>query len=178
MINGHSRNYMIGLGVTIPFALAACATTPGGQASPTPSPLKETVTVSVGPCFGFCPVYDVSVTPGGLVQFTGTRHTAVLGHQTRDVGPGAYVDFARDLLRFRPATGTDTAVECSAVVSDTSVVTVTWTSTDGTKTVAKVQSGCPSGPGKALGELLRDLPLRLGIAGWAKQTTRPGVSRG
>ena len=178
MINGHSRNYTICLGVATAFALAACATTPGGQASTTPSTLKEIVTVSVGPCFGLCPVYDVSVTPGGLVQFTGTRHTAVLGHRIREVGPGAYVDVAKDLLRFRPATGTETVVECGAAVSDTSSFTVTWTSTGGTKTVAKVQSGCPSGPGKALGALLRDLPLRLGIAGWAKQTTRPEVSRG
>jgi hypothetical protein len=69
-------------------------------------------------------------------------------------------------------------VECTAAVSDTSPFTVTWTDAAGHKTSATVQSGCPGGPGQALVALLRSAPERLGIADWAKQTTRPGASRG
>ena len=34
------------------------------------------------------------------------------------------------------------------------------------------------GPGHDLGQVLRELPQRLGIEEWMKQTTRPGESRG
>ena len=56
------------------LSLGACAatSTPPETAS---QPAAETIAVSVGPCFGFCPVYKVAVSPAGMVTFTGERHT-------------------------------------------------------------------------------------------------------
>ena len=72
-------------------ALGGCAATTAlpvsGQST---KPIKETIAWSVGPCFGFCPVYKVEVDGNGAVRFDGERHTAVLGQKVREGGPDAY----------------------------------------------------------------------------------------
>ena len=168
--------HIIALGATM--TLAACANTPGPDALAATRQNAETITVAVGPCFGFCPVYSTAIAPDGTVRFDGQRHTAVLGVRTRSVGVAAYRALAGELTAFRPASGTQAVVDCTAAVSDTSAITVTWTGAAGRKTMATVQRGCPGGPGRALVELLRTLPDRLGTGAWAKQATRPGAPRG
>jgi hypothetical protein len=158
--------------------LSACANGPRTGTDAAPSGPQDRITVAVGPCFGFCPVYSASVTPKGAVRFDGQRHTAVLGERTRSIGIGGYRSLARDLSSFRPASGTTAALECTAAVSDVSQYTVTWIDAAGTSTTVTAPSRCSGGPGKALVELLQGMPDRLGVADWAKQTTRPGASRG
>ena len=161
-------------------SLNACVTT-GDRGGDRPSHASDAlvaITVSVGPCFGFCPVYDVTVSEKGDVHFSGKRHTAIVGDRDRTAGAAVYGAFARDLAPFRPADGTTARVECTAAISDTSSYTITWTAADGRRTVATHQRGCIGGPGKALDGVLAKLPGDLGIADWAKQTTRPGLSRG
>lgn len=166
------------LALAAALALGACAADSSGV-EPTPAPAAgETIAIAVGPCFGFCPVYEVSIAPGGAVTFTGERHTEVTGKREAAKGAATYTAVARDLAPFRPADGTTARVECDAAITDTSSYTITWTDTAGRQTVATHQRGCHGGPGQALDVLLGDLPERLGIAGWAKQVTRPGVSRG
>lgn len=166
------------LALVAALALGACAADSAGVGS-TPAPAAgETIAVSVGPCFGFCPVYQVSIAPGGAVAFVGERHTEVIGERKAAAGAATYTAVARDLALFRPADGTTARVECEAAITDTSSTTITWTDAAGRQTVATHQRGCSGGPGKALDDVLGALPERLGIAGWAKQVTRPGVSRG
>lgn len=162
------------LAVSAASALAACAGVPTAPAAAGGS----AITVALGPCFGFCPVYDVTVSAGGQVSFVGRRHTAVLGERSRQVPTAGYATIAKDLEVFRPASAGETTAECTAAVSDTSPMTVTWTDRSGGKTSLTVASGCPGGPGHALVEVLRGMPARLGVDEWAKQTTRPGASRG
>ncbi|MDQ0839328.1 DUF6438 domain-containing protein [Sphingomonas faeni] len=165
-------------GLSVLLALGACAAgTPPVALEPNPSSV-ETVTVSVGPCFGFCPVFDVTIASDGAVSFVGQRHTAVLGARRREAGADAYKMLASELAAFRPTLGTEARIPCDAAISDTSSYTVTWRGSDGRLTVATLQSRCPSGPAERLDAMLRELPDRLGIADWAKQTSRPGVSRG
>lgn len=166
------------LGFLALAGLSACTAGPPPVAGAGPVLGGDRLTVSVGPCFGFCPVYEASLTPDGAVVFDGKRNTAVLGERRRNAGAAVYRQLAADLGRFRPADGTTAAVECDAAISDTSPYVVTWTTADGRKTVAELQSGCPSGPGHDLSLILNKLPERLGIADWARQTTRPGQSRG
>lgn len=156
--------------------LQACAMQPHPGSEQSAS--AETVSVSVGPCFGFCPVYDVRIAPDGSVVFTGDRHTSVLGERRRSAGASTYSSVVRDLAPFRPATGTEVAVACEAAISDTSSYTVTWTDAAGRRTVATHRSGCTGGPGHQLDAVLRGLPERLGVVDWARQVTRPGASRG
>lgn len=160
------------------MTLTACAAgTPPMPSAPNPSPI-ESVTVSVGPCFGFCPVYDATIASNGLVSFVGSRHTAVLGERRLNVGADAYRTVADELAVFRPAAGTEARIQCDAAISDMSAYTIRWQGSDGQVTVATLQSRCPAGPGARLDAILRGLPGRLGIEEWAKQTTRPGESRG
>ena len=158
--------------------LTSCATLPQDDAAAPDMNGAETIAISVGPCFGFCPVYNVGIVPKGKITFEGLRHTVVLGERQREAGAAAYRALSADLAPYRPQTGTSTAVECEAAISDTSTYTITWTDPHGNQTVARHHRGCSSGPGRALDGLLDSMPSRLGITDWAKQITRPGESRG
>lgn len=138
----------------------------------------ETIAISVGPCFGFCPVYDTTIAPDGTVRFEGKRHTVVVGARQRSAGRATYDAIAADLRRFRPQDGTSAQVECTAAITDTSGYTITWTDAAGRTTTATHQRGCRGGPGQALDGILATLPMKLGIEDWARQITRPGESRG
>jgi hypothetical protein len=138
----------------------------------------DVISIAVGPCFGFCPVYRAQISPGGSIVFTGERHTEVLGERRREAGTSVYMALAADLAAYRPADGAEQRVECDFAISDTSRYTITWRRPDGGEAVATHQSRCSGGPGQKLDTILQALPARLGIAAWAKQVTRRGVSRG
>lgn len=159
-----------------PLALMGCvaATQTGGATAQVVGP----VTISVGPCFGFCPVYKVTVSPDGTINFVGERHTAVLGARRRNGGAATYRGLIAELSTFRPAAGTKVQIACDAVVSDTPGYTITWNDPDVRETIATHQGGCSGGAGQQLDTVLRKLPDRLGIAAWMQQVRRPGVSRG
>ena len=159
------------------LSLGACAAT-GTPPETAGQPAAETITVSVGPCFGFCPVYTVSVSPAGMVTFNGERHTTELGEKTRDAGPAEYRALATALAAYRPATGTTGESQCDTRISDQSHTRITWTAPDRTVTTLEHDKGCRSAANDRLNALLQDLPTRLGIEPWARQLTRPGVSRG
>lgn len=165
-----------------PLTLTACLAGPLDRGvtvrSDRPSEVHRPILVSVGPCFGFCPVYDVTVFPDGTIDFAGQRHTTVLGARRGNAGAAVYRRLLADLSPFRPAAGATAQVECDAAISDTPSYTITWTEPDGRRTTATHQGGCPRGPGHRLDPVLQGLPDRLGIATWTRQVTRPGVSRG
>lgn len=160
----------------VPVVLAACvATTHTGGAT---AQVDGPVTISVGPCFGFCPVYEVTIRPDGTIDYVGQRHTMVLGDRRGRVGAATYRELMTDLSAFRPATGSTAQIECAVAVSDTPSYTITWSEPSGRKTIATHQGGCSGGAGQRLDAVLEKLPDRLGIAEWMRQVTRPGVSRG
>lgn len=161
------------------LASGACADTTTLSASSTPvMPVRETIAWTVGPCFGFCPVYKVEVDAAGTVAFDGERHTAVLGRKVRVGGPDAYREIESALATYRPATGATIQTSCDQQISDSSNYVVTWSRPDGTVTTLRHDKGCRSERNDALNAALQSLPQRLGIQDWAAQTTRPGVSRG
>lgn len=164
--------------LTSVMALGACAGDRSSGLKSGASNDQEAVTVSVGPCFGFCPVYEVAIRSDGTIAFKGERHTAVLGDRTRLAPRDIYQSLTADLGRFRPADGETVKIACAAAISDTSTYTITWSNGAGVKTTAVLASRCPAGPGHELDAILGSLPQRLGISAWTKQTTRPGASRG
>jgi hypothetical protein len=159
-------------------ALASCATDLGHPHSPAPANRASRISISVGPCFGFCPVYSVTIGSDRWITFSGERNTAVIGNRQRMADPKLFARVAANLEPFRPADGASDRVACSAAISDTSTYTITWITADGRRTVATHQSGCAGGPGKDLDDVLKALPAQLGLDGWARQVTRPGSSRG
>ena len=163
------------------IGLGGCADTATRSAGGTPATTPatgETIGWSIGPCFGFCPVYAVRVSPSGAVTFEGERHTATLGRQVREGGAQAYATTADALAAYRPATGTTAQTTCDQRMSDQSTIRITWTTPAGTVTTLEHDRGCRSVRNDALNATIQALPAQLGIDGWAKQTTRPGASRG
>ena len=156
----------------LPGCVTPLTGTPAVQAS------AETIAISVGPCFGFCPVYKMSVAPGGAIVFRGERHTALLGDKTREGGSPVYADAAGALAPYRPQTGSTVETTCDARISDQQNYRISWTAADGTVTALDHDKGCRSTRNDGLNAVLQDLPSRLGIEEWARQTSRPGASRG
>ncbi|ESQ87372.1 hypothetical protein ABAC460_20325 [Asticcacaulis sp. AC460] len=154
--------------------LSGCASLP----QDTPPAAGETLSYSVGPCFGFCPVYSATVSPDGHVTYVGERHTAVLGQQERDGGAGTYRAVASALAAYRPETGATEQTTCEAQASDMQNYRIVWKAVDGTETVLMHDRGCRSARNEELNKAMESLPGKLGIADWAKQTTRPGAGRG
>ncbi len=155
--------------------LASCSTLDDSTA---PSPAKETIAYSVGPCFGFCPVYSLEVTPSGHVTFVGERHTAVAGKMEREAGPAAYRAVASALADYRPADGTTAQTQCEQERTDHSSYGIIWTKPDGTRTVLSHDLGCISPRNEALNKALYAIPAQLGVAEWTQQKTETGASRG
>lgn len=145
--------------------LTACAATPGPDAPPA----GETIAMSVGPCFGFCPVYSVEAKPGGQVVFVGERHTAVEGRRETRAPAGGYAAVARSLAPYRPATGTSAQTSCDRQATDMSRYTVVWTAADGTQTTLNHDGGCMSAQNARLMEALKATPARLGVEGWVRK---------
>lgn len=159
------------------LTLSGCATSPSLETS-TAASTGDVITIAVGPCFGFCPVYETVIHPDGAIIYTGEQHTEVLGERRRAVGTDVYTSLAAELAIYRPADGSTIRIECATAITDTSIYTITWQKPDGGKAVATHQSRCSGGPGKTLDALLQTLPERLGIDDWARQVTRPGTPRG
>lgn len=158
------------------FSLAGCAAALSGPAMP--SPEADTIAVSRGPCFGFCPVYTLSVAPSGRTTFDGARHTAMLGFHARDAGVDGYRRVANALAAFRPATGTTRETRCDTRISDQQHFTVTWTAPGGSVTTLEHDRGCRSDENDALDTVLDAVPAQLGVHAWVAQLTRPGATRG
>jgi len=158
--------------------LLSCAprVRPGAAASPAPA--GEELRISRGPCFGFCPVYKVAVTPAGRVDFTGERHTAVLGQRAHSVGRATYEDVRRTLAPMRPQTGEERAHACTEAATDMSSVTVEWIGADGRRTALTYNMGCRSPEGSAMARTVEQQLGRLGVEEWTAQKTWPGDSRG
>lgn len=141
--------------------------------------MEEEIRISRGPCFGFCPVYSVAVTPSGNVAFKGERHTEVLGERTHAVGRQGYADVRQALQALRPVTGAEQAYECkSPVPTDMASYSIEWIAADGTRTALTYNTGCRDPEAQQIGETITRQVERLGAEGWAAQKTRPGANRG
>jgi hypothetical protein len=161
------------------FMLSGCVTRSAGPGrSDPPVKIQESIAYEVGPCFGFCPVYNAAIASNGRVSFEGIRHTVTLGSKTVEAGASVYRDFAQALAPFRPPAGASATTTCDARISDQQHYRIVWTAADGTKSVLEHDRGCRSPRNDALNSILESAPERLGLASIAKQITRPGASRG
>jgi len=148
------------------LGLAACATPMDGGGETAEG---ETISLAVGPCFGFCPVYSVSAAPDGAVRFEGERHTTVVGLKEKTVAPGAYQAVARSLAPWRPASGTTAQTECEQRASDLPTYTVVWTDGAGQTTTLNHDGGCMSETNRRLKAALQAIPSQLGVEPWLER---------
>jgi hypothetical protein len=143
-----------------------------GPASPSDqaaSAQPASIGYSVGPCFGFCPVYSVEADASGEVTFIGEQNTAQSGEKVGRIDTSDYRKAVEALAPFRPAEGTTADVECGMRATDQQQYRITWQGvSDGPETVLNYYSGCRSQEAQRLRAVLNGLPATLGIADWAK----------
>lgn len=147
---------------------------PGAQ----PALPGEEIRISRGPCFGFCPVYTVAVTPAGRVDFTGERHTATLGPRSRPAGPAAYEALRNAFASYRPQSGREEELACVPTPTDMSILTVEWIAANGNRTALTYRMGCRQPAGQQMERLVEEQLRGLGVEEWAAQKTWPGDTRG
>lgn len=167
-------DFMLAVAVVGAGLLAGCVPIDRGEST---APRGEAIAISRGPCFGFCPVYDVAVSPGGRVDFEGKRNTVVLGTRSRSAGKAAYRKVSRSLAPLRPATGQDVEFQCTAQPTDMSLFTIEWTSAHGARTVLRYQMGCRDEAAANIEQLIGEQLQTLSVKDWADQKTRPGGGR-
>jgi hypothetical protein len=124
--------------------LAGCATARHG--APVPAPGADTIRFSAGPCFGFCPVYSVTVKPAGASLLTPERNTAVPGETRFTVAPSQYRRLRDSFAPFRPKTGSEMRIgpgeNCERAATDLPEYRIVWTQQGQDETQLNFYSGC------------------------------------
>lgn len=153
------------------FALTGCTTVLRSSS-------QVEITVSRGPCFGYCPVYEIRTIGLDHVRFEGIRHTTSPGVTIKQVNRAAVADVVAQLATYRPRSGSS-HFGCANEISDQAVYTITWQNPQGTNVQSLTfDSGCQSPEGRALRSVLDGLPARLDFEMESRQVTRAGTPRG
>lgn len=126
------------------LALAACASGANGEGGSEPL----SFTVDQGPCFGFCPVYAITISSDDSFVLDNRRHTRSEGRQTGQLEAGSFAEItaALDAVDFRTLPANLTFANADAVcpgpqVSDMPYFEFTARYADG-DTVVRWYQGC------------------------------------
>jgi hypothetical protein len=148
------------LAAALLLGLAACSSgTSGGAGAATPyDPAAGSSEVVVElermPCFGTCPVYKVSLSRSGTVQYIGTRHVKTAGALVSQMPAsrvdslvtrleaGGYFGFADAYVMDSPA--------CGQYATDSPTVVTTVSSKGRSKTI-RHDYGCMGAPSELAG---------------------------
>ena len=156
-------------------ALAACSPRPPAGDNPAPSAETDAagtaapaVTLERTPCFGACPVYQVTISRSGAVRFVGTHHVTQQGEVTaeipaarvdsllRELEAGGYFGFADAYVMDSPA--------CGQYATDSPTV-ITCASADGRTKTIRHDYGCNAAPPE-LARLERRIDEVAGTSRW------------
>ena len=144
--------------------LAGCSATLHG---PTPPPTAKplTITYATNPCYGFCPVYSVTVSADGTGHFNGIQQTTVTGKRDFSVTPAQFKAFADTLAPWRPV-GDKRIVPgepgCERPVYDLPGVKIIWAGA-GPAGSLDYYYGCMMDAPKGLADALGNAPDKLPI---------------
>lgn len=147
--------------------LAGCVAPRSGEGPAGPIAIEgDSIRYETGPCFGVCPVYQVTVRPDGSGVFNGIRFTAVTGERAFRVSRADYAAFAATLAPYRPASGTvlytpANPKNCAEQATDLPTVDVTWTRAIGDSQALSFYFGCDMEKNHVMGEALGSAPDRL-----------------
>ena len=171
---------MIPLLLALAVVAVACSGHQGAEgadsaATPAPVALADSAapvaTLERTPCFGTCPVYEVSVLRNGTVRFLGKQHVKQQGSAAASVSPGAVDSLAAELeaagyFQFADDYVLD-APECGQYATDSPTVTTSLTTNGRTKRI-RHDYGCSGAPPE-----LRRLEQRIDeVAGTSRWTGR------
>ncbi len=157
---------------------AGCITDRGGDdiasGSGVAARAGDSIRITAGPCFGFCPSYSVLVTPDGSGLLEPRRNTAVPGPTRFTVTVATYRKLRASLAAFRPATGQEKRIDhqenCTRFATDMPGYEIEWTRKGADKTELRFQSGCGDARYAKLKAALRAMPKLLDIEPMLKAT--------
>ncbi|WP_395645679.1 DUF6438 domain-containing protein [Terricaulis sp.] len=146
-------------------ALAACAPV---DAQPQPSE-AITITLARSACFGFCPIYRVSIDGAGNVTYVGERFVNVRGEQRAQI-PAA--DVQALLRRFDEIGFARLRDQYRANVTDLPTYTVSLTRNGVTKTVVDY-GGTGAGMPESVRALQDEIDRVAGTSRWVLRNGEP-----
>lgn len=140
--------------VGVAAGVAACSPRPPAGApapaeAPASAPAGPAVTLERTPCFGTCPVYQVTISRAGTVRFVGKQHVSHQGEATAEI-PAARVDSLMGALKaggyfgFADAYVMD-APACGQYATDSPTVITSASDADRSKTI-RHDYGCAGAP--------------------------------
>lgn len=132
---------------------------------------RESITYSTQPCFGTCPVYEVTVGPEGEGVFDGKQHVARMGTQRFTVDATTYRRFAEHLAAVRPASGDRNIShgdpDCGNAPTDMPGIAVRWSSNSGAAPQElRLYLGCRSAEAERVAAVLKAAPEMLPIGAY------------
>ena len=128
-----------------------------------------TITLTRGACFGFCPVYRVSISDDGEVVYNGEQFVNVRGEQRARIASEA----VRALLAQFDTIGFDQLQdEYRAPVTDHPTYTVTLTRNGRSKTVVDY-AGVNAGMPRAVRDLQAEIDRVANTAQWVLRDGQP-----
>mgnify|MGYP000880816706 CR=1 FL=1 len=146
------------------FAIAACAPV---EAQPAPS--STAITLTRGACFGFCPVYSVSIPGDGGVRYHGRDFVNVVGERSATI-PRA--DVERLLARFDAVNFESLQDAYRGEMTDLPTTTVTLERNGRRKTVLDY-GGVSAGMPASVRELQAEIDRVAGTAQWVLRNGQP-----
>lgn len=155
----------------VALSVSACTM---ADAAPEGAPMpieRESITYSTEPCFGTCPVYDVTVTPEGKGVFEGKQHVAMTGSQSFRIDAATYRRFADHLATVRPREGdrniSHGEPDCGNAPTDMPSISVRWSSNIGAADQnLRLYLGCRSAEADRVAAVLKTAPEMLPIAAY------------
>lgn len=102
------------------------------------------ITLSEGPCFGTCPIYDMTLKPNGDYILNAERFVKAEGVREGNMGGQAYMD-AEEALRnagfwsIEPEQTMDTLHNCH---TDAPTTKITWRDAEGKEKTVTYNAGC------------------------------------
>jgi hypothetical protein len=146
------------------LALAACsvvAPQPTATPSPAPTPTPDFSTVQITlertPCFGFCPVYKLTIHGDGTVEYDGENNVNVTGHQTAQLTQAQMQEL---VTTFQQAGYFDLKENYTAPVTDLPS-TITSFSLEGRSKLITNYGGCTIDSSEKAPQALCDLEAKI-----------------
>ena len=152
-------------------ALASCA--PVASQAETSSMDNLEIRLTRGACFGFCPVYTVTVSGAGEVHYTGRNFVNVVGETTTTI-PAA--DVARLVARFDEIGFDNLRDAYRGEMTDLPTYTLSITRNGRTKTVVDY-GGVEVGMPREVRDLQREVDNVAGTAQWVLRDGQPVQDR-
>lgn len=104
----------------------------------------ERITIRTAPCFGFCPVFEATVSADGAGSYAGETFVKTRGTRTFTASPAEFAALRDRLAPFRPAGDVAYGYDnCDGpLATDLPGVTVTWHDADGEGTTLAWDMSC------------------------------------